>query len=973
MAVDYEALARQFGGTVASPTAPPTDYEALARQFGGQVSQADQIPGAQPQQAQAAAAAPSDLVGPTTTPLGLAGGLARGLTAPMAGVTAGAAIGAPFGPGGAALGGALGGTIATGVSLVPIINQKLQDLYTRIGLPVPQSGAEKFAQELGPAVVGGVAAPSAVGRAAQLLSRGTRAEATVAPIAEAVRVGGMGPTGGRTALERVGAGTLAGGIGTLPVSESGTDTAIGAVVGGVTPPVFRAGGAIVGGLYDATIKPLMQPAAVAARQMYQVAGGTPTAAQQTVEQIRRGMQVPMTPGFEPTLPELVVAGGGEAPLSMSVLAERVQGASPKVLQETQQQMNRRVGALQAQLSRVNQQIDQQGAMLQPGALEELTRTRDQILATLDNERGQMETALRGSAGRLPTTPQAVGEDIAARAEQLSEQFRATQVRPAYQAATQAAGDARINIDSVVAEAERVLGRPLSSFSPDTAPAIVRRIMAMRPAEPKAQPVGRGEVTKRMMRAPAGAPEPTTATLGDLDDLRKAINSDVVAASRGQGTLAGVEQRNLLGLQRTIDAAIDNSDTLPQQAKDLYGDALRTYREGYAPRFREGETGRLLKAGMFGEQRIEPAQVVAQFTKDRDAALQFVRTFNNDPQAYDALRQGILGQFQLAAVDPQTLMVDPKKAAAFLQKNAEAFGALDSNGLGIRNALTRFEQEATQASQVFERLKTQAAPFRDKPAATILTNILDNPALMAQALKLSGTDGKDTIRRVVQTRLNQMLTQTPGGEPLTEAGVMKVVKEVTTDTGELKPSYRLALGDQLTRDFVDRAKGLRLVIETGKDPMLKNPNAIAPAIQSLKATPDQLTDIKLVVEDLKRANQVAEAARQARKSAKPSGTRVLEEQAEGAPAQFDKMQLLSRTYTLFRNTFISARDRINPRISARLANMLYNNPDEAIKVIEDQIAKAQKAQRPARIGRAVPPALGATGAGISREAIDTEEQ
>ena len=783
----------------------------------------------------------------------------------------------------------------------------------------------------------------------------------------------MGPTGGRTLTERMGAGAVAGGIGTLPVSESAVDTGIGTVVGAVTPPAFRGVGSVVGGLYDATIKPLWQPATVAARQLYNVAGGTPQSAQQTVEQIQRGMQVPVTPGFEPTLPELIIAGGGEAPLSMSILAERVRGASPKVLQETQQQMNRRVGALQSQLARVNQQIDQQGAMLQPGALDELTRTRDQILSTLDNERGQMETALRGSAAGLPSTPQAVGEDIAARAEQLSEQFRATQVRPAYQAATQAAGDARINIDSVVAEAERVLGRPLSSFSPDTAPAIVRRIMAMRPAEPKPQPVGRGLISGRMQRAPSGVQEPTTATLADLDDLRKAINSDVVAASRGQGTLAGVEQRNLLGLQRTIDSAIDNSDTLPQQAKDLYGDALRTYREGYAPRFREGETGRVLKAGMFGEQRIEPAQIVSQFTKDRDAALQFVRTFSNDPQAYDALRQGIMGQFRMAAVDPQTLMVDPGKAAAFLQKNAEAFGALDANGLGIRNALSRFEQEATQANQVFDRLKTQAAPFRDKSAGTILTNILDNPALMAEALRLSGTDGKDTIRRVVQTRLNQMLTQTPGGEPLTEAGVMKVVKEVTTDTGELKPSYRLALGDQLTREFVDRAKGMRLVIETGKDPMLKNPNAIKPTIQSLNATPQQLTDIQLVVDDLRRANQVAEAARQARKSAKPSGTRVLEEQAEGAPAQFDKMQLLSRTYTVIRNTFISARDRINPRIAAKLSNMIYNNPDEAIRVLEDQIAKAQKTQRPARISRAVPPALGATGAGLSREAIDTEEQ
>jgi hypothetical protein len=939
-----------------------------------------QIPGAAPGQV-APAAAPQE---PETTTAGVAGAMTRALTLPVAGATAGRMVGGAPG----ALAGMAAGTLAPAVAdpLVSLFNrafgtnvqqpsEALGQLLTRMGVPVPRSGAEKFAGQMTAGVTAGTALPAQLGRTAAAMAQGTRAAPVVTPIAEAVRVSGMGPTGGATMGQRVGAGMTAGTIGAVPTAEGPIDVAVGGTMGGLFPPVAKAGKEVLTSLWDAAVTPFKNPMLSAERQLYRSVGGTPGAAERTISEIEAGRQAPTTPGFQPTLPELVVAGGGEAPPTLAVLAERVRGATPEQARDIQRLVNERVGALQAQLARVNQQIDQQGATLQPGALDELTQARDSILRNLEDEQNSWESVLRTAAGRLPAGPQEMGEAIVTRAQNLSENLRETQVRPAYTRAQQAAGDTRINIDNVVAEAERVLGRPLSSFAPDTAPAIVRRIRALRPAEPEPAPLGGGLVSGRLRRAPAGPPEPTTATLAELDELRKAINADVVAAGRGAGSLAGVETRNLLGLQRSIDSAIDVSDTLPQQAKDLYGDALRTYRELYAPRFREGETGKILKPGMFGEMRIEPSQVVQQFTKDTDAARQFVTTFAGDAQAFESLRNGILGQFRLAAVDAQTGLVDPGKAANFLQKNAEQFAVLDNAGLGVRRALQQFEQDAVQGNQALTSLKAIGKGFEGTPDE-VLKYILGSGDRMGIALNRSDAQGRDAIRRVVQTRLNQMLTQTPGGEPLTEAGVMKVVTEITDPTGKLKPAYEKALGRTLATEFADRAKGLRLVIETGKDPMLKNPNAIEPILRAQNFTPAQLTDIQLVIDDLARANKVSEAARAARASARPSGRDVLGEELEGGTVRPDKLNLLNRGYTFFRNMYLGARDRLNPKISAQLANMIYNNPDAAVTALRNEIARAQRKARPAGVSRAAPAAYGAGYSAISSEVVDVlrpEEQ
>jgi hypothetical protein len=216
----------------------------------------------------------------------------------------------------------------------------------------------------------------------------------------------------------------------------------------------------------------------------------------------------------------------------------------------------------------------------------------------------------------------------------------------------------------------------------------------------------------------------------------------------------------------------------------------------------------------------------------------------------------------------------------------------------------------------------------------------------------------------------MLTQTPGGDPLTEAGVMKVVGELFDQTGNLKSSYKQALGTRLANEFADRAKGLRLVIETGKNPMLNNPNAIEPVLRAQNFTPAQLTDIQLVIDDLARSNKVDEAARAARAATRPTGRDILGEQMEEGTLRADKLNLLSRGYTMFRNVLLGAKDRLNPKIAAQLSNMVYNNPDAAITALRNEIVRAQSKARPAGVAlRAMPAAYGGLYSGASTQAVD----
>lgn len=148
MPIDYEALARQYGGVAADEAQPPAQsLDALAAQYGG---------------------TPSD---PETTLAGLAGAATRGLAPVAGGAALGAALGAPLG-GVGAVPGALAGAAAAGLTqlvgdpVVESINSMfgtrytlptdaMHDLLSRVGVADPKTAAERIVQTMTAGAAGG--------------------------------------------------------------------------------------------------------------------------------------------------------------------------------------------------------------------------------------------------------------------------------------------------------------------------------------------------------------------------------------------------------------------------------------------------------------------------------------------------------------------------------------------------------------------------------------------------------------------------------------------------------------------------------------------------------------------------------------------------------------------------------------------------------------------------------------------------
>lgn len=231
--MDYEAIARQFGGTVAGPApasdreavlpetvvtadaVDPTDMAALAAQFGGQVVEE-----------------PAE-----TTTAGVAGAITRGLAPVATGAAAGAVLGLPFAGVGAVPGAVAGAGAGAILSLVgdPIVNSinslfgtkytvptdALEDLLTRVGVAEPRTAAERIVQTTaaGASGAGGIAA---LGRQVQTAAAGPVAREvgrTLAaqPLVQVAGGAGGGAAGGAAREMELGAGgeiaaSLVGGV-----------------------------------------------------------------------------------------------------------------------------------------------------------------------------------------------------------------------------------------------------------------------------------------------------------------------------------------------------------------------------------------------------------------------------------------------------------------------------------------------------------------------------------------------------------------------------------------------------------------------------------------------------------------------------------------------------------------------------------------------------------------------------------------
>jgi hypothetical protein len=335
----------------------------------------------------------------------------------------------------------------------------------------------------------------------------------------------------------------------------------------------------------------------------------------------------------------------------------------------------------------------------------VARQEQELRAAAKFDASKQRIQAKIDRGLVNVTPGEVGGTLidAAKAEQKA--VKTNVIKPAYDAAFEAAGDAKIDVSKVVSEAERILDRKLSSFATETAPDTVRKLRGFIPSVPEAEAVTVGKAGFKTAKAPTPPPATPEATLLQLDDVRKAINADIAAASASNAPMAATTLRNLKQLHAAIDDAVKSSTALSDEAKTLYKGALDTYRTQYAPRFKEGINANLFKQTNLQETKIKPEDVVSRYfqPKGESEAKDFLRLFDKNPDAMKIARTGIEDLYRREVTDAAG-RVTPEAHATFIKKYAEPLKILDGAGMNITERVAVVAKDAARLAKIEELAK-----------------------------------------------------------------------------------------------------------------------------------------------------------------------------------------------------------------------------------------------------------------------------
>lgn len=391
---------------------------------------------------------------------------------------------------------------------------------------------------------------------------------------------------------------------------------------------------------------------------------------------------------------------------------RVPGSAPTAGEVAAPVSGTKFQTLQARSKTVPEvatQYAEQAAQTNQARLAQEGRVASRFQAAVDRVKAKLDRGL------VNVSQKETGEALTSLARGEQEAVKANVIRPAYEEAFKLAGDAKTNINPLVSQAEEILGRPLSSFSPETAPNIVRAIERLKPKAGAAPATSVGKAGFRVAKAAPTESKAAEATLQQLDDLRKAINSDIAAAKVSTDPSAQTTLRNLGKLHESIDEMVQGSTSISPEAKAAYDKALKVYREQYVPRFKTGVNANMFKTTGINEQKILPDDVVSRyFTPNGEReATQFVEMFGKNSDAARIARAGIEDLYRRKVTDAVGNVV-PGKAAQFMKDYARPIEILDKAGL---NLTARFDVIAKDAARL-AKIQEMAAASGNKLAPAL---------------------------------------------------------------------------------------------------------------------------------------------------------------------------------------------------------------------------------------------------------------
>ena len=350
----------------------------------------------------------------------------------------------------------------------------------------------------------------------------------------------------------------------------------------------------------------------------------------------------------------------------------------------------------------------------------------------------------------------VGKALSDTAHQTREQVKAEVIRPAYDAAFKAAGNTKIDASGVVAKAEDILGQPLADIPTKDMPATARALSKLQSTGPTLT-----DSTGAIIAQPK-----VQATLEQLDDVRKAINSDI-AASKIAGNDARL--RELGQLHNSIDNAVKNSTSLDDMQKSLYKNALDQYRNEYTPRFKTGEAAKIFENRVRNMNGINDEDVAAALVKGPTEAKSFVAMIGDNPAAMQKAQEGIEGIYRDKVIKDG--VIDPAAHNAFMQKYGPQIDILDNAGMNLKDKLnTAVAKTQTALSPINDVAEIRAAINQAPlPAGAKADEIASRAQALGSALPPDELDKALQIARRGQEydRLAGSKTSAPSEVPISK--------------------------------------------------------------------------------------------------------------------------------------------------------------------------------------------------------------
>lgn len=489
------------------------------------------------------------------------------------------------------------------------------------------------------------------------------------PVATALETSGFGQTG-LTGLKNVATRAVGGAVpGAISAGLTGGDTELGGAIGAAVPAVVAPVAKI--GLEFG--RKVAAPKAATYLQALEGKG-------QDILNALRSPGAVIVPGSAPTAAQVA------APVGSTRFSA--------------------LGQASTEVPEMATQFAGQAAQSNAARLAQEAQAQTRFGAAMDRTKAKIDRGL------TDVSPREVGESLLGAAKAEQETVKKSVVQPAYTAAFKEAGDAAIDVSNVVAKAESILERKLSSFAPESAPGTVRKLLSFKPTEPPAQAIGGGLVSKNIKGVTPEA-GPPTATLQQLDDLRKAVNADIAAAKLGTQPMSPTALKNLYDIHGAIDDAVGKSATLPDAAKEAYAKAVGLYRTEYVPRFKTGVNANLFKQTALNEPKVNADDVITKFfSKDGEReAGQFVDLFGKNPDAMKVARSGIEDLYRRKVTD-EVGNVIPSKQAQFMKDYARPLGILDDAGMNLTQRLDVINKDAARLARINQMAKDSGNKLRD---------------------------------------------------------------------------------------------------------------------------------------------------------------------------------------------------------------------------------------------------------------------